>query len=114
MWVEKTVWALGDSGFGIRDSGFGIRDSGFGIRDSGFGIRDSGFGNRESGIGNRESGIGNRESGIVRQAQRTSLVRCLFSIDERQRECPRTQPSRRTSLTPGNASSLPSRPDSWS
>ncbi|RJL81552.1 hypothetical protein DEG00_017500 [Xanthomonas vasicola] len=78
----------------------GVGSWGFGIRDSGFGIR--------------ESGIGNRESGIVRQAQRTSPMRCLFSIDERQQECPRTQPSRRTSLTPGNASSLPSRPDSWS
>ncbi|PKV13996.1 hypothetical protein CVO74_03955 [Xanthomonas prunicola] len=90
-------------------SGVGCED---GVGSSGFGIRDSGFGIRDSGIGNRESGIGNRESGIVRHPQLTSLVCGLFPVDGRQQDVRRSQPSRRTSLTPGSASNLPSRPDS--
>ncbi|QYF41209.1 hypothetical protein HZS92_03323 [Xanthomonas citri pv. citri] len=66
-----------------------------------------------SGIGNRESGIGNRESGIVRQAQLSPLMGCVFHTGAHLPGKRRPQPSRRTSLTPGSASSLPSRPDSW-
>ncbi|QWN28248.1 hypothetical protein DGM85_06690 [Xanthomonas phaseoli pv. phaseoli] len=72
-----------------------------GVGSSGFGIRDSGIGNRESGIGNRQASTAPSPLCAVFGSVGAGKI---FSI----------QPSRRTSLTPGNASSLPSRPDSWS
>ncbi|MXV46893.1 hypothetical protein DYQ94_08210 [Xanthomonas sp. LMG 8993] len=65
----------------------------------------------ESGIGNRDSGSGIREAGSGHTLLAVGAA-CFKAMGAG--GLGRTQPSRRTSFTPGKASSLPSRLDSWS